>query len=139
MNRIIKFRAWDDEIDVMTYSSDMTDVDHYWIFEDGKIKAFGLKDIPPTNYDPPDKDPYELENIMQFTGLTDKNGKEIYEGDIVTCVPRGCPHQIIWAKEIGGTYWGGMPGWYLSGLNDGYAWTGEEELIGNIYENPDLL
>ncbi|MFP9042019.1 YopX family protein, partial [Enterococcus faecalis] len=40
---------------------------------------------------------------------------------------------------LGGTYIGGMPAWYLSGLNEGYAWTGTEEIIGNIYENPELL
>jgi hypothetical protein len=36
-------------------------------------------------------------------------------------------------------YVGGMPAWYLSGLSEGYAWTGEEEVIGNIYDNPELL
>ena len=34
---------------------------------------------------------------------------------------------------------GGMPGWYLSGLDDGYAWTNSEEVIGNIHEHPELL
>ncbi|MDG4970030.1 YopX family protein [Lactococcus lactis] len=76
--------------------------------------------------------------FMQSTGLKDKNGTEVYEGDIVKC-SRGCPHLIYWEKELGGTYIGGMPAWYLSGLNEGYAWTGTEEIIGNIYENPELL
>lgn len=76
--------------------------------------------------------------LMQSTGLKDKNGAEVYEGDIVNC-SSGCPHIIYWEKEIGGTFLGGMPGWYLSGLREGYAWAGSEEIIGNIYENPELL
>lgn len=76
--------------------------------------------------------------LMQSTGLKDKNGVEIFEGDIVKCT-RGCPHEIIRIEEYGGTFFGGMPAWYLSGLKEGYAWTGEEEIIGNIYENPELL
>jgi len=76
--------------------------------------------------------------LLQYTGLKDRNGKEVYESDIVKCT-EGCSHQIIWLEERGGIFWGGMPGWYLSGLDEGYAWTGEEEVIGNIYENPELL
>lgn len=76
--------------------------------------------------------------IMQYIGLKDKNGKEVYEGDFVRC-SRGCPHEVIWLKEYGGLMLGGMPAWYLSGLSEGYAWTDDEEIIGNIYENPELL
>jgi uncharacterized phage protein (TIGR01671 family) len=76
--------------------------------------------------------------LMQYTGLKDKNGVEVYEGDIVRC-SRGCPHEVIWLEEYGGTFVGGMPVWYLSGLMEGYAWTGEEEVLGNIYANPELL
>lgn len=76
--------------------------------------------------------------IMQSTGLKDKNGVDVYQGDIIRCT-RGCPHEVIWLEEYGGAFFGGMPAWYLSGLKKGYAWTGEEEVIGNIYENPELL
>lgn len=76
--------------------------------------------------------------LMQSTGLKDMNGVEVFQGDIVRC-SRGCPHEVFWLKEYAGMYVGGMPAWYLSGLSEGYAWTGEEEIIGNIYENPELL
>lgn len=76
--------------------------------------------------------------LMQSTGLKDKNGVEVFQGDIVRCT-RGCPHEVVWLKEYAGMYVGGMPAWYLSGLSEGYAWTGDEEIIGNIYENQELL
>lgn len=76
--------------------------------------------------------------VMQSTGLKDKNGVEVFMGDIVRCT-LGCPHEVIWLEEYGGTFIGGMPAWYLSGLQEGYAWTGQEEVTGNIYENPELL
>lgn len=76
--------------------------------------------------------------LGECTGLRDKNGKLIFEGDIVNC-SSGCPHEVIYVKEYGGTYLGGMPAFYLSGLREGYAWTGSEELIGNIHDTPELL
>lgn len=76
--------------------------------------------------------------LMQSTGLKDKNGKEIFVGDIIKCT-RGCLHEVYIEKEYGGTYCGGMPAVYLKGLREGYAWTEHEEIIGNIYENPELL
>ena len=78
------------------------------------------------------------ETLCQYTGLTDKNGKKVFIGDIIRC-SKGCPHEVIWLQEYGGTYIGGMPAVYLSGLFKGYAWTGEEEKIGNIFDNPELL
>lgn len=76
--------------------------------------------------------------LMQSTGLLDKNGKEVFVGDIIKCT-RGCPHEVYLEKEYGGTYIGGMPAIYLKGIREGYAWTGAEEILGNIYENPELL
>lgn len=76
--------------------------------------------------------------LMQSTGLFDKNGQEVFVGDIIKCT-RGCPHEVYLEKEYGGTYVGGMPAIYLKGLLNGYAWTGDEEIIGNVFENPELL
>ena len=78
------------------------------------------------------------ETLCQYTGLTDKNGKKVFIGDIIRCT-KGCPHEVIWLKEYAGVYLGGMPAVYLSGLREGYAWTGEEEKIGNIFDDPELL
>ena len=76
--------------------------------------------------------------LMQSTGLKDKNGKEVFVGDIRKCT-RGCLHEVYIEKEYGGTYFGGMPAVYLKDLREGYAWTEHEEIVGNIYENPELL
>lgn len=76
--------------------------------------------------------------LMQSTGLKDKNGQEVFVGDIIKCT-RGCPHEVYLEKEYGGTYVGGMPAIYLKGLLNGYAWTGDEEIIGNVYQNRELL
>ena len=76
--------------------------------------------------------------LMQSTGLFDKNGKEVFVGDIIKCT-RGCPHEVYLEKEYGGKYIGGMPAVYLKGLLEGYAWTGDEKIIGNVYQNPELL
>ena len=76
--------------------------------------------------------------LMQSTGLKDKNGQEVFVGNIIKCT-RGCPHEVYLEKEYGGTFVGGMPAVYLKGLLSGYAWTGDEEIIGNVYQNPELL
>lgn len=80
----------------------------------------------------------DYDSIMQSTGLFDRNGKEVFVGDIVKCT-RGCLHEVYLEKEYGGTFIGGMPAVYLKGLDVGYAWTGYEEIIGNVYENKDIL
>ncbi len=82
--------------------------------------------------------PVNPDTLGQSTGLKDKNGKEVFVGDIIKCT-RGCLHEVYIEKEYGGTYCGGMPAVYLKGLREGYAWTEHEEIIGNIYENRELL
>lgn len=82
--------------------------------------------------------PVDPKTIGQSTGLFDKNGKEVFVGDIIKCT-RGCLHEVYIEKEYGGTYIGGMPAIYLKGIREGYAWTGDEKIIGNVYQNPELL
>ena len=87
---------------------------------------------------------------MQFTGLLDKNGKEIFEGDIVKgTMKAGAGYQRKAGKEclyeIKKTCGGwGYSSWLkqiteLKGDYRGYPHFDECEIIGNIYETPELL
>ncbi|CKL42019.1 TPA: YopX family protein [Streptococcus pneumoniae] len=130
-----RYRAWIKTEKRMFFSDDILAID----YENEEIVT---QQIYFENGLPDDRDIYcydfdEIE-LMQSTGLKDKNGKEVFIGDIVKCT-RGCPHEVYLEKEYGGTYIGGMPAIYLKGLLSGYAWTEDEEIIGNIYENPELL
>lgn len=125
---IPKFRAWLKEENKMIEPSDILSI------------SFKLCEMTPNylhGFEKEKYDFYDLE-LMQSTGLYDKNGKEVFVGDIIKCT-RGCPHEVYLEKEYGGTYVGGMPAIYLKGIREGYAWTGAEEILGNIYENPELL
>lgn len=128
---IPKFRAWITEGNDMVYPQDDTNVE--WTIDD--LTGFIA---PQENLGGGMWGMYDKYELMQSTGLYDRNGVEVYEDDIVRC-SRGCPHRVIWVKEYGGSFIGGMPAWYLSGLNEGYSWTGVEEIIGNSWENPELL
>jgi uncharacterized phage protein (TIGR01671 family) len=74
--------------------------------------------------------------VLQYTGLKDKNGKEIYEGDIVNVIDRygWIRKQISWCGNI--SAFGHKDEdreWVIVGSQWGI------EVIGNIYENPELL
>lgn len=124
---IPKFRAWD------TTNKEMFK-DTFAITESGQVVIVEQGFVTDT----PEYVFVDNLVIMQSTGLKDKNGKEVFVGDIIKCT-RGCPHEVYLEKEYGGTYIGGMPAIYLKGIREGYAWTEHEEIIGNIYENPEIL
>lgn len=127
MSRIIKFRAWNLDYEVMEYFDleEDYDFDHYRKINKGKFK------------------------LMQYTGMVDKNGKEIYEGDIlcksyehmikssVDCT--GLDHELGFLHQIVEYEDGAFTAINPAG---GYEYGRDPEtivIIGNIWENPELL
>ena len=79
--------------------------------------------------------------LMQFTGLFDKNGKEIYEGDIVYKFGvDDAPYEIKYGVQSIGHDWLGV-GFYAEDKCEICNVFGGEyiEIIGNIYQNPELI
>ncbi len=130
-NRKIKFRAWDKDTKVM-------------------FDLVGLVfPLPNTTYEEGRNRVY-----MQFTGLLDKNGKEIWEGDIVKILYTdwpscsGChssPQEHMNAIALTRVVVWSAQGFYVSHKVDGYAESMEPgthgfiKVIGNVFENPELL
>ena len=141
--REIKFRAWDKVNAVMVpFTDDFISEEYSSIcFSPPQGHPWsGIGNLPGSyGNNLADGEPISRQyELMQYTGLKDRNDREVYSDDIVKCTA-GCPHVMEWRQEVPSTGLGGMPGFYLSGLNEGYVWTGKEEVIGNIYENPELL
>jgi len=113
--RSIKFRAWEPETEMgkpgsMSYNQDFcfSQIQH----PDGII-------------------------IMQFTDLQDKNGKEIYEGDVVKAADEDSPHIKKWVVDFESGRFVATNSRDTIGL---HYWADIQiEIIGNIYENPELL
>ncbi len=133
---IPKFRVWHYELGRLMSVKCM-------FFQDSEIEEFELNDALMNDYITAYPDEIEL---MQSTGLKDKNGKEIFEGDIVRTT-----RFLGRADEIGGFYeydkeFIGIVkqlegSWVIDTGSDAVClWTEIEEnkIIGNIYENKEF-
>lgn len=74
--------------------------------------------------------------VTQFTGLRDKHGKEIYEGDILKC---GENIVVVSWHDNFGSFCVSKSGWMYSHFFGEGINAKECEILGNIYENPELL
>lgn len=117
MSRVLKFRAWDNKQKKMLYGVSI-----------GTIKVWD-ENAPLISHE----FSYSEDCIFeQYTGLTDKNGKEIYEGDLVKC----------WDGENGEVCFCDISLQYIVKFADGDdedLASCEAEIIGNIHENPELV
>lgn len=140
--RKIKFRAWDYNAKSMVYLNKLKVQNgeiEYLLTMDKNGEMFVMwqqvTDLPDGKLESSGG----LNNLMQYTGLKDKNGIEIYEGDIVNCIECECCGYIGWNDSEAGFYFNIL-------LEDGryeeeqlYDYVDELEVIGNIYENHELL
>ena len=139
--REIKFRAWDKEINKMIYSNEAYprssykfefDIVNNFEFTLSKIiDRFNVKDEEGEDYCIDCYEKVDAE-IMQYTGLEDRNGKEIYEGDIVefySLSEDGITLGVVSYDE----------GMYIIGDYILRKHIRSCAVKGNIYENPELL
>ena len=123
--REIKFRAWDKQIKEML-SVDKIEWDRKLVY---------IRSSTRDHMETPRRISEDICCLMQYTGLNDKNGKEIYEGDIVTYFDRcyfikfHLANFMLSKKEYN----------YLELSHSTYSKEGKVTVIGNIYENPELL
>mgnify|MGYP000259234524 CR=1 FL=1 len=134
MNREIKFRAWHKDLKKMFKIGQITLEKGTW------------------NFDPNDRDfigmsiPFQPSFVlMQYTGLHDKNGKEIYEGDIIKCEQYIGGNFVDYCIEKGfvefkdGEFGLHRKQGYYQSLRKFIEYDYELEVISNVYDNPELL
>jgi len=124
MNRLIKFRVWDKrETKGMSTQNMLYDAQLHHLWQD-------FVDYPG----------YEL---MQYTGLTDKNGKDIYEGDIVQYNQNSSYDNMDfiakWSDDKLGFIFQSNSGEQLVNQTPHLNRFKHLEVVGNIFENPELL
>ena len=157
MNREIKFRLWDNEERTM-YNNNDIELFYFNPLKVGVIAVSGEMDedgnITPYQYQKLLMDNFSL---MQYTGLKDKNGKEIYEGDVIFninnfhCVcgagsftDQNPTKRVVIFDQDRAEYTfdfvdQNMKGAGCSGISFMRGNEKHFEVIGNIYENPELL
>jgi uncharacterized phage protein (TIGR01671 family) len=131
--RPIKFRAWRTDP-----AGSWMDNGEFYVGEDGLVYEHARR-----TYDTPNTEIERMETqliLMQFTGLKDKNGKEVWEGDLYRTYSGLAVYKVMF---IGGAFVGGLSeekcqplGWNDNEEEQRTSWL---EIIGNIYENPELL
>lgn len=137
--RELKFRLWDKKFNEMAYFEN-------WGFENEHMTlSFDLKSK--ATYDPIQSD-IKNQELMQYTGCKDKNGKEIYEGDIVErfqdnpiTYENGSKKYASWVVDFkfGGWHFDSTPNSPAISYPSFYSNAQYMVAIGNIYENPELV
>ena len=129
--REIKFRAWDKNDKRIFIDPQMID------FYNKKIgyMQYQTEYMSDTSYSiPVGFEEFEYSELMEWTGLYDKNGEEIYEGDIFHIGSKKILYVVEWidcglkGRQIKNISWIGLD-----------YWKDDIEVIGNIYENPELM
>lgn len=126
--RQIKFRAWDKKENKMYHN---VGVVGSFIILEHEQSGYDFYEIDLNLYDNMTDDYH----IMQYTGLRDRNGIEIYEGDIVIGLRR--IYDDYFHEKV--TY---LNGCYMFGGFNAHEYFNKHqqiEVIGNVYDNPDLL
>lgn len=118
MNDRFRFRAWNKKEKIMYYDAEQT-----YDFLFGRPKAIPCDNFEGLLWD-------EDFVVEQCTGLKDKNGKLIYEGDIIS--RNGMFRKVFWLDDEGG--FGYEPGTLFEPLQ-----TKTCKIVGNIHENPEFL